>query len=84
MGKMLENDPIVDSLVEHNPFRGKKPPSIIRARHYKYTFTKAGSKAASQGHWWKRKLIGDYVPAVDLEMLSGVYQQFGWKTGKEQ
>ena len=84
MGKMLENDPVVDSLVDHNPFRGKRPPSIIRARHYKYTFTKAGSKASSQGYWWKRKLIGEYVPPLDLEMLSEVYQQFGWKTLKEQ
>ena len=35
MGKMLENDPIVDSLIAKNPFRGQKPPVRIRARHYK-------------------------------------------------
>ena len=35
MGKMLENDPIVDSLIARNPFRGQKPPIRIRARHYK-------------------------------------------------
>ena len=34
MGKMLENDPIVDSLVSYNPFKGKQPPSKIRARHF--------------------------------------------------
>ena len=35
MGKMLENDPVVDSLIAKNPFRGKEPPVRIRARHYK-------------------------------------------------
>jgi len=79
MGKMLENDPIVDSLVSHNPFKGKQPPSKIRARHFKYKFTKLGGKTSSQGHWWQRKLIGDYIPIIDIEILAGVYQQFGWK-----
>lgn len=32
MGKMLENDPIVDSLLAENPFRGKPPPKHVRAR----------------------------------------------------
>ena len=32
MGKMLENDPIVDSLLAENPFRGKAPPKHVRAR----------------------------------------------------
>ena len=32
MGKMLENDPIVDSLLGENPFRGKPPPKHVRAR----------------------------------------------------
>ena len=35
MGKMLENDPVVDSLIAHNPFKGKPPPRFIRAKHYK-------------------------------------------------
>ena len=37
MGKMLEGDPIVDSLLAHNPFQGGTPPARIRARHYKVT-----------------------------------------------
>ena len=32
MGKMLENDPIVDSLLAENPFRRKAPPKHVRAR----------------------------------------------------
>ena len=32
MGKMLENDQIVDSLLAENPFKGKQPPKHVRAR----------------------------------------------------
>ena len=39
MGKMLENDPVVDSLIAHNPFKGKPPPRFIRAKHYKVKIT---------------------------------------------
>merc|ERR1712142_774735 len=78
MGKMLENDSVVDSLIYVNPFRGKKPPKFVRARHYKYTYTKQESRLARQGKWWNRKLIGEYVPEVNLEMLQRVYEQYGW------
>ena len=37
MGKMLENDPLVDSLVSYNPFKDQTAPHRIRARHYKVT-----------------------------------------------
>merc|ERR1719296_119574 len=78
MGKMLENDPVADSLMKHNPFLGQKPPLFVRAKHFKYTFTELGSKAAQEGKWWNRKLIGDYVPPVNLETLKEIYKQFGW------
>ena len=35
MGKMLENDSVVDSLIDRNPFKSKKPPKFVRARHFK-------------------------------------------------
>ena len=35
MGKMMENDPIVDSLIDRNPFKNRKPPKFVRAKHYK-------------------------------------------------
>jgi len=83
MGKMLENDPVVDSLIRKNPFKGRKPPKFVRAKHFKYTFTSMASKKAAQGNWWNRRLIGEYIPQVNLEMLSEVYEQFGWKTSRE-
>ena len=35
-GKMLNNDPSVDSLLERNPFSGGEPPRYVRAVHYRY------------------------------------------------
>ena len=78
-GKMLDNDPIVDSLILNNPFKGQPKPEFVRARHYEYTFTKIGSKDYQKGKWWKRKLIGDYLPAVNRRMLQVAYDQFGWR-----
>jgi len=78
MGKMLENDPIVDSLLAENPFKGKQPPKHVRARHFKYTFTRTGDTKASKGKWWSRKLLGDYVPPLNLASLEPIYRQFGW------
>lgn len=84
MGKMMENDPIVDSLIDRNPFKNRKPPKFVRAKHYKYSFTKAGGPAGSQGKWWTRQLIGEYVPNISLEMLGQVYKQYGWTTSHDQ
>ena len=78
-GKMLENDPVVDSLLAENPFHGGKPPRFVRARHYKYTFTAMGSAEADSGQWWNRKLVGEYLPAVDKATLKPIYKQFGWQ-----
>ena len=46
---------------------------------FQYKYTKLGGRRSSQGQWWTRKLLGEYIPVVDLEMLAGVYQQFGWQ-----
>ena len=34
-GKMLDGDPVVDSLLEANPFEGGRPPEKVRALHYR-------------------------------------------------
>ncbi|XP_064406835.1 lipase maturation factor 1-like [Halichondria panicea] len=75
--KIVSEDPSVESLVEHNPFRNK-PPKFIRAQHYQYTYARLGSKAADEGHWWERKLIGPYIPVVAKEHLQKVAKQQGW------
>jgi len=83
IGKLLENDSGAESLIAHNPFHGENPPKFIRAQHFKYAFTKPASKAAMEGKWWNRKVIGEYIPALDLESLKGIYKQFGWKMKKK-
>lgn len=76
--KFLVNDKEVDSLIAHNPFHGRAPPKFIRADHYKYSFPKLWSKEAKNGQWWKRKLIGQYMPPVSLNMLREVIMNMGW------
>nr|XP_022337008.1 lipase maturation factor 1-like [Crassostrea virginica] len=67
--KLLSNDPGAESLIAHNPFHDKDPPKYIRVEHYRYVFTKLGSKNARQGQWWKRKHIGNYLPPISLESV---------------
>ena len=77
--KLLANDAEVVSLIETNPFDGKDPPKWIRAKHYRYTFTKIGSKQAKSGQWWKRRHLDDYLPAVSLETLKDYLKTHGWR-----
>jgi len=74
IGRMMDNDPIVDSLLQTNPFKEREPPKFMRAVHYKYVFTQPGSS-----DWWNRKLIDEYVPIVRKQDLKPIYKQFGWK-----
>jgi len=98
MGKMMDGDPIVDSLLEVNPFsdknkddgaaadtKGGGPPLFVRALHYKYTLTRPGSEEAggTHGHWWHRELIGEYVPIINKHMLGSAYEQMGWLTREQ-
>ena len=52
---------------------------FVRALHYRYAYTKLGSSEASQGHWWKRSLIGQYLPIVSSRELKPVIEAQGWK-----
>jgi hypothetical protein len=76
-GKMLENDPLVNSLLQTNPFRGREPPKHIRIRHYKYSFANGGGK-----EWWKRRLWKEYLQPVGKRELKEIYKQYGWKFKK--
>ena len=79
---MLDNDPIVDSLLARNPFQGKKKPMFVRALHYDYKFTRSGDEDARAGKWWTRQYKGQYLPAVEKQSLREAYQKFGWKWKK--
>jgi hypothetical protein len=49
----------VQALLKTVPF--ETPPTYLRVRIYRYSFTDRSEKRAT-GRWWRRSLIGDYPP----------------------
>ena len=47
-----------------NPFPDG-PPKIVRARLYLYRFTTPEERRET-GDWWKRELVGEYLPAIGV------------------
>lgn len=76
--KLLEGDKQILSLLKNNPFPNA-PPKYIRAKRYIYHFTTPDEKSKS-GNFWKRQLVGEYLPAVSLEHpeFKSLLNQFGW------
>ena len=64
--RLLENDAPTISLIRTNPFPDR-PPALIRAQLYEYTFTTAAEHKAT-GRWWTRELVGQYLPPLSLRM----------------
>lgn len=62
--RLLQGDPLMNSLFRENPFTDT-PPRAIRAAYYRYRFTTPAQRAAT-GHWWKREYDGQYLPPVRL------------------
>lgn len=60
--KLLHADPSVTALVTHDPFPNA-PPRFIRARLMRYEFTTPEERRKT-GDWWKRVVIGEYLPPV--------------------
>ncbi|XP_052269686.1 lipase maturation factor 1-like isoform X2 [Dreissena polymorpha] len=67
--KLLTNDNSTLSLIAHNPFEGKDPPTYVRVQLYSYKYTKVGSNDAIAGRWWKRRYIREYLQPVNLQSL---------------
>ncbi len=61
---LLTRNPAVVDLFRRDPFPDR-PPTIIRMRGYRLSFT---SRAEHQrtGHFWRKEFAGDYVPAIYL------------------
>ena len=62
--RLLQGSPDVLALLEKNPFPDH-PPRYIRAEFYDYHFTSFAERRVT-GAWWKRELIGEYLPPVSL------------------
>ncbi len=60
--RLLEGQPDVLALLEHNPFPGE-PPQLIRAVLYEYTFSTPEQYKADY-RWWDRSLKGLYCPIL--------------------
>jgi len=57
--RLLEGRPEVLALLDQDsPFASRKPPKFIRAKMYKYHFTKGGKD------WWSREEQGEYMPIL--------------------
>lgn len=68
--KLLQAEPRTLKLIKKSPFQGEKP-QFIRARYYLYRFTNPQERKAT-GAWWKRSLIGEYMPPVRTENLENI------------
>jgi hypothetical protein len=65
MTRLQQGSPDVLALLGKNPFPDA-PPRYVRAEIYNYRFTDFDTLRA-EGAWWRRELVGVYVPAVPLE-----------------
>jgi hypothetical protein len=66
MTRLQQGSPDVLALLGKNPFPDA-PPRYVRAEVYHYQFTDLATLRA-EGAWWRRELVGVYVPAVPLEV----------------
>jgi hypothetical protein len=64
VARLLEADAPTLRLLRRDPFAGR-PPRFVRARYYRYEYTD-WSERRRTGAWWRRTLIGDYLPALSL------------------
>ncbi|HEY3821398.1 MAG TPA: lipase maturation factor family protein [Polyangiaceae bacterium] len=74
--QLLSGDPAPRSLFAHDPFPAA-PPRWIRAGIWEYQFT----RTRSDGAWWTRKRVGEYLPPVSLEHagLREYVRRSGWR-----
>ncbi len=77
--RLLEADRATLGLLHRDPFSGRAP-LFVRARYYRYEFTDWRDRRRT-GAWWRRTLVGDYLPAVSLDEVRSVAR--GSAPGKE-
>ncbi len=68
--KLLENDRATLKLLRSNPFPDA-PPTHVRALLYTYRFTD-WRQLRETGAWWRRSLVREYLPPVNLRLLGRV------------
>jgi len=63
--RLLQADRPTLRLLRRDPFGGRAP-RFVRARYYRYQYT-GWSELRRTGAWWRRTLLGDYLPPTSLE-----------------
>lgn len=64
MERLLAGDRDTLRLLAHDPFPGA-PPVYVRALRYRYRFT-TWRELRTTGAWWRRTLVGEYLPPTRL------------------
>jgi predicted DCC family thiol-disulfide oxidoreductase YuxK len=72
-GRLLEGSPPVLGLLEKNPFPNR-PPHYVRAMAYNYSFTDWETRRRT-GAWWKRELLGVYLPPIGMRATAALRAQ---------
>jgi hypothetical protein len=67
IAKLLEADSGTLSLLKSAPFQNH-PPQYIRALFYRYQYTDPRERKET-GAWWKRTLVGEYLPPVTRNQM---------------
>ena len=62
--QLAANAPAVTRLLKTNPFAAE-PPRYLRAEIYDYEFTSPAERRRT-GAWWKRSLVGFYLPPTQV------------------
>ncbi|WP_280301769.1 lipase maturation factor family protein [Nocardia neocaledoniensis] len=65
--RLLDNDRDTLRLLRHCPFPDA-PPRYLRARLYEYHFS-TPTQLFREGIWWRRSLIGEFLPPLSHERL---------------
>src|SRR5262249_13948789 len=65
VGTLLAAQPHRRRLRRRDPFLGRRR-RFVRARLYLYQYTSLGERRET-GAWWKRKEIGEYLPAMSAD-----------------
>jgi hypothetical protein len=77
VAKLLAGDAGARGLLARDPF-GARPPRFVRARYYRYQFTRRGD---ASGAWWSRSRVGEYLPPLSLDdpRLVEFLREQGWR-----
>jgi hypothetical protein len=69
---LLAQNPQVLALFERDPFTDR-PPTVIRMRRYRFTFTDPATLGRT-GRYWVKESAGDYQPAMYIDEKGAIAQ----------